>query len=68
MATARSVFPTAVIEALGSTSLAQVGSNYFLDTSAAGSGPELKYAGAAVVAGQFGRLCADRRGADGKRL
>ena len=37
----------------GSTSLVEVGTNYFLDNSA-GSGPELKYAGAAVVAGQFG--------------
>ena len=46
--------PTTVIEALGSTSLTEVGNNFFLDASAAGSGPELKYAGAAVVAGQFG--------------
>ncbi len=46
--------PPTVIEAFGSTSLVQVGSNFFLDTSAAASGPELKYGGAAVVAGQFG--------------
>ena len=44
---------TTVIEAFGSTSLVEVGNNYFLDNSA-GSGPSLKYAGAAAVAGQFG--------------
>jgi serralysin len=43
-----------VIEAFGSTSLVQTGSNYFLDSISTGSGPQLKYAGAAVVAGQFG--------------
>jgi serralysin len=43
---------TTVIEAIGSTSLTQVGSNFFLYTG--GTGPELKYGGAAVVAGQFG--------------
>ena len=37
----------------GSTSLTEVWYNYFLDNSS-GSGPELKYAGADVVAGQFG--------------
>ncbi len=45
--------PNAVVEALGSTSVAQVGSNYFLDSISSGTGPELKYAGAAVVVGQF---------------
>ena len=43
---------TTVIEAIGSTSLTQVGSNFFL--YAGGIGPELKYSGAAVLAGQFG--------------
>ncbi|WP_213284836.1 M10 family metallopeptidase C-terminal domain-containing protein [Bradyrhizobium sp. sGM-13] len=43
--------PTAMIEAAGSTSLTQVGSNYYLYNG--GVGPELKYAGGAVVAGQF---------------
>ncbi len=42
-----------VIEALGSTSLAQVGQNFFLNNIGSGSGPELKYNGAPVVAGQF---------------
>ena len=42
---------TTVIEAFGSTKLVQVGSNYFLDTISSGTGPELKSAGAAVVAG-----------------
>ena len=42
-----------VIESFGSTSLVEVGNNFFLDNSA-GSGPELKYGSAAVMAGQFG--------------
>jgi serralysin len=45
--------PTTVIEASGSTSLTEVGKQYFLDGSN-GSGPALKYAGAPVVAGQLG--------------
>ena len=45
---------TTVIEALGSTSLVQVGSNYDLEAIGTGSGPELKISGAAVVAGQYG--------------
>ena len=44
---------TTVIEAFGSTSLVEVGNNYFLDNSA-GSGPSLKFGGADAVAGQFG--------------
>ena len=43
---------TTVIESFGSTSLTEVGNNFFLDNSA-GSGPSLKYAGAAVADGQF---------------
>jgi Bacterial Ig-like domain/Tryptophan-rich Synechocystis species C-terminal domain len=43
------IIPT-VIESSGSTSLTEVGNNFYLG----GSGPELKYAGSAVVAGQFG--------------
>ncbi len=46
--------PTTVIDALGSTSLIEVGNNFYLDSNSSGSGPELKYVGAAVVAGQFG--------------
>ncbi|MCK1404925.1 family 16 glycosylhydrolase, partial [Bradyrhizobium sp. 76] len=42
------------IEALGSTSLSQVGQNYFLDPVGGTGGPELKVNGAAVTAGQFG--------------
>jgi len=45
---------TTVIEALGSTSLVQVGSNYYLKAISSGSGPELKISGAAVVSGQYG--------------
>jgi serralysin len=43
---------TTVIEAFGSTSLTEVGNNYFL--YAGGAGPELKNGGAAVVAGAYG--------------
>src|SRR5947208_2136887 len=45
--------PTTVIEANGSTHLTQIGNHLFLYDSA-GSAPSLKYAGADVVAGQFG--------------
>ena len=44
---------TTVIEASGSTSLVQVGNNYFFDPVAGGTGPELKYNGSPVIAGQF---------------
>jgi hypothetical protein len=47
--------PPTVIEAFGSTSLVQVGSNYFLDPNGGGTGPQLSYGGAPVVAGQFGQ-------------
>jgi 20S proteasome alpha/beta subunit len=40
-----------VIEAFGSTKLVQVGSNFFLNPVAGGTGPELKYGGVAFVAG-----------------
>ena len=43
-----------VIEAAGSTSLVDVGNQFFLDSISTGSGPSLKYGGADVVAGQFG--------------
>ena len=43
-----------VIEADGSTSLAVVGNNFFLDSITTGSGPSLKTGGVAVVAGLFG--------------
>ena len=43
--------PVTTIESFGSTSLREVGNNFYLSS---GSGPELKYAGAAVAAGQFG--------------
>jgi hypothetical protein len=45
---------TTVIEAFGSTELVQVGNVYFLDSISSGTGPELMYNGAPVVAGQFG--------------
>ena len=46
--------PTTVIESAGSTSLVQIGNNYFLYPIGGSAGPELQYGGANVVAGQFG--------------
>jgi serralysin len=46
--------PPVVIQTDGSTSLVQVGSNYFLDNTASGTGPELQYKGAPVTVGEFG--------------
>ena len=43
-----------MIEAFGSTSLVEIGSNYYLDSIGSGSGPELKYGGAPFAAGQSG--------------
>jgi hypothetical protein len=43
--------PATVIEALGSTSLVQVGSNYFLNPVGGTSGPELSISGAPLAAG-----------------
>ncbi len=56
--------PTTVIESVGSTSLVEVGTNFFLDNISTGTGPSLKYGGADVVAGQFG--AAGRRSAPSK--
>src|SRR5260370_296139 len=42
-----------VVESFGSTSLTEVGTNFYLYNSS-GVGPSLKYLGADVVAGQFG--------------
>jgi serralysin len=42
------------VEAFGSTSLVEVGSNYFLNSITGGSGPSLKYGGANIVVGQWG--------------
>ena len=42
------------IESFGSTSLVQVGSNYFLYPVGGSSGPELEYGGSPMVAGQTG--------------
>jgi serralysin len=48
--------PSVTIEAFGSTSLVEVGSNYYLDNISSGTGPELKYQGAPVTANQFGTI------------
>jgi hypothetical protein len=42
---------TTVIESFGSTSLVQLGSNYFLDPVSGGTGVELTYNGSPVLAG-----------------
>ncbi len=42
-----------VIESFGSTSLVQVGNDYFLDSNSTGTGPELKYGGAPLTAGEY---------------
>ena len=46
--------PTTVIEAFGSTSFVEASNNFYLNNISSGTGPELKYGGAAIVAGQFG--------------
>jgi hypothetical protein len=43
-----------VIQTDGTTSLVQVGLSYFLDSVGTNTGPQLKYNGAAVTAGEFG--------------
>ncbi|MET4240094.1 serralysin [Bradyrhizobium sp. i1.4.4] len=48
------LLPPVVVEAIGATSLVQSGGNYLLNPTAGGSGPVLKYEGAAVTTGQFG--------------
>jgi VCBS repeat-containing protein len=45
--------PPVVIQTDGSTSLVQVGANYFLNPVGGGTGPELKYNGSPVYAGEF---------------
>ncbi|WBL80335.1 Ig-like domain-containing protein [Bradyrhizobium xenonodulans] len=45
--------PNKTIEAVGSTSLVQLGGNFLLNPIAGGAGPTLKYGGVAYVAGQF---------------
>ncbi len=44
---------TTVIEAFGLTKLVEIGSNFYLSNVSGGTGPSLKYSGAAVVDGQF---------------
>ncbi|MGT2437718.1 Ig-like domain-containing protein [Bradyrhizobium betae] len=44
---------SSVIEAIGATALAVSGSNYLLNSVNGGTGPTLKYQGAAVAIGQF---------------
>lgn len=48
------VSTASTIEALGTTTLVQDGTNLYMNPVAGGSGPELKYGGSPVVAGQFG--------------
>jgi hypothetical protein len=44
---------TTVIESFGSTSLVQVGNNYYLYANGTSSGPELKYQGAPITVGEW---------------
>jgi hypothetical protein len=60
--------PATTIESSGSTSLVQVGNNFYLNSSSYGFGPELKYGGAVFVAGQFGRRSGRRRRQPGMKL
>ena len=60
--------PQRLIESAGSTSLVEVGNNFFLDSISSGSGPSLKVARRGCCGGPVRRLDADRRGADGKRI
>jgi hypothetical protein len=46
--------PAVVIESFGTTSLTEIGSNFFLYANGTSTGPELKINGVAVVAGQYG--------------
>ncbi|MGJ5043305.1 MULTISPECIES: NF038122 family metalloprotease [unclassified Bradyrhizobium] len=46
--------PSAVIEALGSTSLVQSGSTYFLNPVGGGTGPQIVFGGSVVTVGQLG--------------
>ncbi len=48
-----------LIESFGSTALAQVGNDYFLDSVAGGTGPELMYGGAPFVAGAWAPIGAE---------
>ncbi|MBW7961146.1 M10 family metallopeptidase C-terminal domain-containing protein, partial [Bradyrhizobium sp. BR 10261] len=51
---ASSTLVSITIESAGATSLVQSGSNYYFDPVSGGTGPELKYNGSPVAAGQFG--------------
>ena len=46
--------PTVLIQTDGTTSLAQVGDNFFLYAVGTTTGPELKYSGNGVTTGEFG--------------
>lgn len=46
--------PPTVIQTDGTTALTEVGTNYFLNPTGGGTGPELKFGGSAIIAGQFG--------------
>lgn len=51
--TGATLVPPVVIEALGATSLVQVGSNFYFYPTGGTSGPQFQYKGVAVVAGQL---------------
>ena len=57
--------PGTVIEAIGSTSLVEVGTKFFLDSISTGSGPSLKYGGADCCCGPV--WCAGHQSAPSRR-
>ena len=57
-----------MIESFGSTSLVQVGSNFYFYPVGGSSGPLLKYGGAPVAVGQYPGLEHYRGRANGERL
>jgi len=60
-----SILPRSVVEASGSTALAQVANVYLLSAADGSAGPSLKYGGAAVSPGLFGEwtpIAAERTG------
>ena len=59
--------PKTVIESFGSTSLVQVGNNFYFYPVGGSSGPLFKYGGSAVAVGQF-PVELHRGGANGERL
>ena len=63
-----SMLSRTVIEAFGSTALAQIANSYLLSSADGSLGPSLTFGGAAVTAWSVRRVDADRGGTGGQRL